>query len=204
MLRNIKDFAPDGVESGVGLALQDAYDRYLFFLAGTRHKCPPGELFFAGTGGHREHGEDWVECAQREALEEIGTGVTIDSSSTTWHFPEQGPPAEVNVSDRPRPLALYTMIHPPNTPRSGMLYRLVIYCARLQGTPRELPPEEVSGVIALPSNLVILGPERSFTLGQLLEEGATMVLEPEEIDRQIRLYPLGTAVALAHILSLKS
>jgi len=44
------DFAPEGTESGVGLALQDEEGRFLFFLGGTRHLsfCPPGELFYGG------------------------------------------------------------------------------------------------------------------------------------------------------------
>ena len=58
MLKTISDFAPEGVEAGVGLALQDAGGRYLFFLAGTRHRCPPGTIFYAGIGGHREAGEE--------------------------------------------------------------------------------------------------------------------------------------------------
>ncbi|MBN1679591.1 MAG: hypothetical protein JW966_04815 [Anaerolineae bacterium] len=44
MIRQIADFAPDDVEAGVGLILQDGDGRYLFILAGTRHHCPPGTL----------------------------------------------------------------------------------------------------------------------------------------------------------------
>jgi len=87
MIRSIDDFAPQGVEAGVGLALQDDAGRYLFFLAGTRHHCPPGELFYAGIGGHREEGEYWMACTQREACEEIGVGVEILSADRTWHIP---------------------------------------------------------------------------------------------------------------------
>lgn len=59
---SLADLVPEGAEAGVGLALQDAAGRYLFFLAGTRHGCPPGERFYAGIGGHREPGEDWATC----------------------------------------------------------------------------------------------------------------------------------------------
>jgi 8-oxo-dGTP pyrophosphatase MutT (NUDIX family) len=203
MIRSIDEFAPQGEEAGVGLAIRVQSGRYLFFLAGTRHHCPPGKLFYAGIGGHRERGESWIECAQREAREEVGAVVSIVSSPSTWHMPYQGKAERILLPDEPLPMALYEMIHPYGTPRAGELYRLVIFGARLQEQPRDLPAEEVSGLIALTTEQVIEGPARKPTLGQLLGEGAAMVLEPEEIDRQTRLYPLGTAVALAHVLKQK-
>ncbi|MGD8996575.1 MAG: NUDIX domain-containing protein, partial [Anaerolineae bacterium] len=126
----IADFVPHGAEAGVGLALQDDEGRYLFFLAGTRHHCPPGELFYAGIGGHREAGEDWLACAHREAKEEVGTDIQILSAPTTWYVPHDGSVHQLDVVDRPRPFALYEMIHPSGTPRAGELYRIVIYDAR--------------------------------------------------------------------------
>ncbi len=202
MISQIADFAPEGTESGVGLALQNEDGLFLFFLGGTRHLsfCPPGELFYGGIGGHREEGEGWLACAHREAKEEIGTDIDILSSSVTWHVPQNGPVGQVEVGDRPRPLALYEMIHPPGAPRAGELYRIVIYKARLRGTPKDLPLEELQGVVGLTSEQVILGPERSPTLAELVDEGAVLVAGGEDIDRQLRLYPLGTARALASIL----
>jgi 8-oxo-dGTP pyrophosphatase MutT (NUDIX family) len=199
MIETIADFAPQGVEAGVGLALQDESQRYLFFLAGSRHTYPPGDVFYAGIGGHLEAGEDWMTCAQREAVEEIGTQVEIIPASVTWYIPHQGPVGQVKLSDRPRPFALYEMIHPPQTPRAGEIYRIVIYTARLHAKPKDLPPEEVLGVIALTVNQVIRGPERKPSLAELLEEGASLLAGEERVDFNVRLYPLGTASALAHI-----
>jgi len=196
----IVDFAPGGTEAGVGLALQDDRGRYLFFLAGTRHRCPPGELFYAGIGGHREAGEDWLTCAHREASEEIGTDVDIVPASVTWYVPQRAPVQRVELSDRPRPFALYEMIHPPGTPRAGQLYRIVIYQARLRGMPRDLPPDEVQGVVALTVGQVVRGLEARPTLAELLDEGASLIAGGERVDSQVRLYPLGTARALAHVL----
>jgi 8-oxo-dGTP pyrophosphatase MutT (NUDIX family) len=203
MIRTIDDFAPDDCEAGVGLILQDEKARCLFFMAGTRHNCPPGELFYAGIGGHREAGEDWLTCAHREAREEIGTDVAILSAATTWHIPQHGPIQQVELSDRPRPLALYEMIHPPSTPRPGELYRIVIFAARLSGIPRDLPPDEVQGVIALTKEQVIRGLQRKPTLAELLGEGALLMAGGEDVDPQVRLYPLGTARALAQIYSVE-
>jgi len=58
MIRSISDFVPVGGEAGGGLILRDGSGRYLFFLAGTRGNYPPDELFYGGTGGHLETGED--------------------------------------------------------------------------------------------------------------------------------------------------
>lgn len=200
MIRTIADFAPKEAEAGVGLALQDEAGRYLFFLAGTRHHCPTGELFYAGIGGHRETGEDWLACAHREAKEEIGTDVEILSAPVTWYIPQGSSVQQLEVMDRPRPLAFYEMIHPPDTPRAGELYRIVIYRARLRDVPKDFPPDELLGVIALTAEQVIRGPERRPTLADLVAEGSSVVAGGEMVDRDVRLYPIGTAMALARIL----
>ena len=113
MSLTIADFAPENKETGVGLVLQDEDKRYIFFIAGKRHHCPPGEIFYAGIGGHREHGESWMECTQREALEEVGVGVEIISSDLTWHIPSGGVGQKVEGPDLPRPYAFYEMIPRP-------------------------------------------------------------------------------------------
>ncbi len=196
----IKDIVPDSAEAGVGLALQDDCGRYLFLLAGTRFRCPPGELFYAGIGGHRELGESWPACAHREAKEEIGADITLRSAAQTWHLPHRSPPVRLALCDCPRPLAVYEMEHPPGTPRAGGIYYLVIYSARMQGQPRALAPEEVQGVIALTAAQVVRGEQRRMPLATLLAEGATIVAGGESVGRQVRLYPIGTAKALVLVL----
>jgi len=199
-LGNIADFAPEGTESGVGLALRDERGFFLFCLAGTRHYCPPGELFYAGIGGHREEGEDWLTCAHREAIEEIGTDINILSASVTWYVPRQGSVQQVEIDNRPRPFALYELIYPPDIPRAGSLYYIVIYNARLPSRPKNLPPEELQGIIALTTEQVIQGLDTRRTLADLLDDGALLVAGGKHVDLQTRLYPIGTASALAHIL----
>ncbi len=200
MIRAIDDFVQDNAEAGVGLAIRDEEGRYVFFLAGTRYRCPPGELFYASIGGHREEDEDWVTCARREAREELGTEVEVTSAPTTWHIPPDGPIYQLEVTDRPRPFAFYEMVHPPGTPLSGQVYRIVIYRARLHGRPRDLSRDELQGVIALTPEQVIRRPHRKATLVELIDEGASVLDLGKSVNPQLRLYPIGTAMALAHVL----
>ena len=199
VINSLVDFAPDGVERGVGLALQDDQQRYVFFLAGKRHNCPPGECFYAGVGGHRESGESWLDCAQREAREEIGTEVQILPAKRTYYVSHAGVIQQVNIADDPRPLALYEMIHQPDAPRAGELYRIVIYRAHLSGKPRNLPPDEVQGVISLTTRQVQQSLKRKPTLVELLKAGAEIIAVANDIPLTTRLYPIGTSQVLAQI-----
>jgi hypothetical protein len=91
------------------------------------------------------------------------------------------------------------MIHPPGTPREGKLYRIVIYRAHLRSEPNELQLDEVQGVIAMTAEQVVRGLDSKRTLSELLGDGALLVAGEKHIDPRLRLYPLGTARALAHI-----
>ncbi len=201
MIRTIADFAPEHEEVGVGLALQDGEGRYMFMLAGSRYRCPAGELLYAGIGGHREEGENWTMCARREASEEIGTDVEVFSAPITWYIPQRAPIQQLEVVDLPRPLAFYEWIHPPGTRRAGELYRLVIYNARVVDALGSFPAEELCGVILLTAEQVMRGPTRKPTLAELIDEGAFLITGSESINQCIRLYPVGTAMALAHVLT---
>ena len=200
MLPSIADLIPEGAETGVGLALQDQQGRYLFFLAGTKFDCPPGELFYAGIGGHREEGETWVECAHREAIEETGVAVELLPSHDTWVVSSDDEVESIVVSDEPRPMALYRMIHPEGARRAGDTYHIVIYKAVLLGPPAEMPPDEVRGIIALSPGQVIGSPRRKPSIATLISEGAEIISLAEPVDVDTRIYPVGTASALAAIL----
>ena len=196
----ISDLVPDGAESGVGLALRDENGRYLFFLAGTKFQCPPGELFYAGIGGHREAGESWEECAHREAIEELGVDVELLSSDDTWRVSPDGRAESIIVSDESRPMALYQMVHPDGTPRAGSIYHIVIYRSALLEPPGKLPIDEVRGIIALNREQVVRGPQRKPSIAELIGEGAEVVTLAQPVDLNTLVYPIGTAAALAAVL----
>ena len=199
MSSSVNNLIPQNAETGVGLALRDEHGRYLFFLSGTKFTCPPGELFYAGIGGHREPGESWVQCSHREAIEELGADVELLPSSDTWLVPSTGEPQRIEVSDDPRPMALYEMVHPEGVPRAGRAYHIVIYAAELLQPPGQLPIDEVRAIIALTRDQVIQGPRRKPSLAKLIQEGSEIVTFAEPIDMNTLIYPIGTAAALAAV-----
>jgi len=200
MIKSIADFMRGSIESGVSLALQNENGLFLSFLAGTRHMpfCPTGEIFYGGIGGHLKEGEDWLTCAHREAKEETGTDIDILSSSVTWHVSRNFSIKQVELSNRPRPYALYKHIHLPGVPRAGKLYHIVIYKARLRGIPRDLPQDELQGIIGLTAEQLKRSLSYKPTLAELLDDGA-LLIGGEHLDQDLRLYPLGTPKVLAHI-----
>jgi len=198
----IAEFATHDTERGASLALQDETGRFLFCLAGTRHHCPPGELFYAGIGGHLEEGEDWLSCVHREVKEEIGVDVDILSSPVIWYVPQHGSVQKVVITDFPQPFALHEMLRLSDTSSAGHLYHIVIYKAYLSNKPMVFPQEECRGVIALTKEQVIRGLERKPSLAELQDEGAKIIVGDEYIDRRTRVYPIGTAYALAQIFRL--
>ncbi|MEW6524216.1 MAG: NUDIX domain-containing protein [Bacillota bacterium] len=190
----INDFVPHGVESGTGLVLAHGEDKYLFFLAGSRHRCPPGTRFFAGIGGHRETGETWEACAHREAQEEIGAQVELVSSPQTWLVDSRGDATAADLGDEVRPFVIYEMVHPEGTPAAGQVYHLVIFRANLLASVGELASAEVAGVVALTPGQVALSLDRNMRLADVEVVAGARGIPPDTV-----LYPLGTAEALGHL-----
>lgn len=200
MPTSIERLLPDDGEVGASLALRNDEGQYLFFLAGSQFDCPPGKRFYAGIGGHLEDGETLVECARREADEEVGADVALQSASETYHLPHDGEPAVIDAAESPRPLAVYEMAESVDGEPADDVYYIVVYEATLRDGVGELAPDEVSGVMGLTPRQVARGTEREPTVATLLDEGATIVESVERIPRDTTLYAVGTARALAEIL----
>jgi len=197
-MKNIFNYLPEEAEIGVGLAIKKD-DHYIFFIAGDRHNCFEGELFYAGVGGHLEKEETLIECGQREAKEEIGIIPEIISSYKTQYISKDGNIKEIKIKNNIKPYAIYEMIHPDRTPKAGNVYHIIIYKAKLKETPKNLKKDEVRGIIALTKEQVIQGKKQKMKLGKLKDEGAKIITGAENIDNETKLYPIGTAKALAEI-----
>ena len=199
MIEQISDFAPEDAEVGVGLALQNNEGRYIFALGGSRYRSVSNEILCAGIGGHKEHGESWLDTAYREVREEIGGEVSIVSSNETWIIKSSGEIDTLVLNDEPTPIILYEMVHPAGTPRAGQIYRIVIYRAQLIGSPGDLQCHEVHGVIALSRKQVHEELQTKPTLVELLNGGGELIAGGEGLSGQTRLDPIGTARALGEL-----
>ena len=196
----LNNLIPASAERGAGLILRYR-ERYLFFLAGSRYRDETS-TFYAGIGGHLEAGETWLDCLQREAIEEIGATVTVIDSNRFYHVSAEDQVRR--LGERPgeehlRPLAFLEIPIPADVPwnQTGHthLYCVLVYRAALE--TRRLPaPADVDGLLLLPAELVAESLDESLTLGDLLARGAELV-EKTPMPRQLRVYPFGTARAMA-------
>ncbi|MDT3414471.1 8-oxo-dGTP pyrophosphatase MutT (NUDIX family) [Brevibacillus aydinogluensis] len=195
-------YVSNHAEIGVGLALLDEQEDYVFFLAGTRHKFTSNELFYAGIGGHLEPGEDLLSCGKREAMEEIGAEVHIQCSPVNpVYISKDKEIRTITMTDECKPLAISEMIHPSGSPREGEIYYLVIYQATLRSSLTHLKTDEVSGVIAMKKEQVKKGVFRRATLQTLVDEGARLIASSPHIQPDVIVYPIGTAEALSYYLN---
>ena len=78
----------------------------------------------------------------------------------------------------------------------------MIFHARLKGIPKDLPKDEIQGVIAMTKKQMLNGLNTSMSLAEIVSEGGQLITGCEDLVRDTRLYPLGTAKALAEIFRL--
>jgi len=202
-MKSVLKLLPEQAEIGVGLAIKFE-SRYLFFVAGDRHNLKDDELFFAGIGGHLEPGEKLIECGKREAKEEIGLIPQIISSNKTKYLAKNKDVKEIEVKNDIKPLAIYEMVHPERAAKAGKLYHIVIYKAELNKVPNQLKRDEVRSIIALTKDQLKKSKNKKIKLGKLKRNGAEVIAGRENVNNEIKLYPIGTARALAEIFSLKN
>lgn len=118
---------------------------------GTQIKIPVQSV-----GGGMEAGENMLECAIREAKEEIGVEVEIVHSPITYFQDENGNSMQVILDEDPAPICYQRRISEQKTPyKSGLpagdILHLGLYIAHLKGKPK---PVDIPAFIWVPLDQV--------------------------------------------------
>jgi 8-oxo-dGTP pyrophosphatase MutT (NUDIX family) len=114
--------------------------RLLLTVAGENPEIPgppPPRAHVRWIGGGSLPGESYLECAEREALEELGCEVEVLHTGETIVELKPDPPERVELEDRPAPLLVQRYL-------DGIV--LVIYRARPLGDPRPADVERLAWV----------------------------------------------------------
>ncbi|HAL61255.1 MAG TPA: hypothetical protein DCP08_02485 [Chloroflexi bacterium] len=192
------DLIPARETTGSSLILQEK-GNYLFALE--RGARGASTVYCYGLGGHKREGETWIECAEREAQEELGTRIELLSSKVTYYMNRHGELEKIGVDEEVIPLLLFEMVFPAeaswNPRNEGWIYYIVAYRARLCQAPA---PLDIEGLISLSEAQIRQTAEGEVTLGNLLDDGARL-WEKEPIAREAKLTPVGTAWALSRLLA---
>ncbi|MDF2715140.1 MAG: hypothetical protein K0R28_2065 [Paenibacillus sp.] len=153
-----------------------------------------GVLRIGGVGGGQEPGESIMECALREAREELGDEHVrlISSKVTYFHDMDTGEIGKIRCSDNTAPFLLErkTSKHPDKPYRPGLPFgRFLYFCLYLgeAGEAKINPDDDVAGVMFIPLENWRLLLKDTLTLGELLESGVEL-LEAYAIPRQTRLW----------------
>jgi len=194
------DIIKGNSEIGVGLALKDGKN-YIFFLAGKKHQCPPGKIFFAGIGGHLEKGESLIQCAYREAREEAEMEIEIVDSRETFFISGEEEIKKLQVEEKIKPWVLYKMIYPPETKWEGNKYFIFIFQARLKGNFGKLDEREIGGLVSFPPEQVLASLSGEKTWKEYKKGGVQLIAGGFNLKDETLLFPLGTARALGIILT---
>ncbi|MBI2464596.1 NUDIX domain-containing protein [Candidatus Shapirobacteria bacterium] len=173
-------------EHGIGLIVTHE-NRYLFTIGHERFwtlSIDPPEVTYSACGGHREFGESFPQCAQREGSEELGIEVElIPSPETVFYRFRTDDTEKVGIRDTCAPWLIYDM-----PVRRNFGYSVCVYPARLSSTP--FPSREVPALLYLTPQQVVDTIDRP--LDEFLRSGAEIV-EQRPVPRNAIIKPFGTA-----------
>jgi 8-oxo-dGTP pyrophosphatase MutT (NUDIX family) len=158
-----------------------------------RDQAPKGALRVGGIGGGQEPQETIWECAELEALEEVGCEVRLVRSPRTYlrELPA-GEPRPARCRDQIAPLLFEwaeradPAPYRPGLPSGNRLYG-AIFLAR--ASSQELRPADVEGLLVMPPTLWHLVDRRA-TIREAVDAGAfIMEREPFEPDVHLWAFP---------------
>jgi ADP-ribose pyrophosphatase YjhB (NUDIX family) len=165
-------------------------DRRLLLTLDREHAPADGVIRVGGVGGGQEPGETIVQCALREAREELSVDVELVSAARTYIDYSSGSRnlRIARCTDEIRPFVFWSVPrrdpkpYAPGLPAGRMLYG-AMYLARPRG---ELEPGDVEALLlAPPSGWPLV--ERMATIAEALEDGCRL-LERVALPHALRLW----------------
>lgn len=141
---------------------------------------PGEELRFHNIGGKRKGAENWEAALQREAMEEIGATLSIESSSSTNYLTTSAEFEPIILSDSPRPYCIYkrTRELDPEVVEREILW-IIGYKAELApNTPIE-PRAEIAAIVLLSPNMLEQTADGGITYDQIrrAKDGSAIMLQ---------------------------
>jgi 8-oxo-dGTP pyrophosphatase MutT (NUDIX family) len=126
------------------------------------------ELPFHSIGGKRKPGETWVEALQREAREEVGSGLEIQSCVQTRDITTSAEFEPLQLIDDPQPYCVYkrTKTVDPEVLEPEVLW-IVGFEATLPGTARIAPRSEIAAIVHLSPEMLRRTARERITYGQI-------------------------------------
>lgn len=126
------------------------------------------ELPFHSIGGKRKPGETWVEALQREAREEVGSGLEIRSCAQTRDITTSAEFEPLQLIDDPQPYCVYkrTKTVDPEVLEPEVLW-IVGFEATLPGTARIAPRSEIAAIVHLSPEMLRRTARERITYGQI-------------------------------------
>jgi len=143
---------------GTSVSAVAAFTRFrqtYVFIVPKRYVERTGEIPFHGIGGKRKENEGWEEALQREAIEEIGAPLAIQSSARTRYLTTGAELGSIELKDTPRPYCLYKRIREsdPNFEHADVLW-LVGYEATLVAPDFLGPQSEAAAVVYITGDML--------------------------------------------------
>jgi 8-oxo-dGTP pyrophosphatase MutT (NUDIX family) len=158
------------------------------------------EVPFHGIGGKRADGEDWIEALQREAREEIGAQLRVESALSTRYLTTGAEFDSVELRDIPRPYCVYKRIreNDPNFAHSDVLW-LVGYEAALLAEEFVKPQAEAAAVLYLSGDMLFKAMVSNVTYRDIKKSPDCQLIVREGVDLNLsrRAVPSGIAAIAA-------